>query len=298
MGADLAQRFPEARAVFEEADDTLGIPLSRIAWEGPEHELTATINTQPALLTHSVAVYRVIASRLGDVVCAAGHSLGEFTAHVVAGALTFADGVRLVRRRGELMHAAGQARHGTMAAVIGLDDAAVADICDRATSAVHGTCVPANYNSPGQVVISGDVAAVEQAMELAKQAGARPVVRLNVSGAFHSPLMAPAEAGLAAFLESITFQQHRFPVIANVNASAVADEASAKDTLVRQLTSAVRWSECVLAMRDRGVKHFVELGPGQVLTKLLRRIERSLEGRAVGTVDDVEALPSLVGAGD
>jgi len=289
MGADLAARYPEARDTFAEADDVLGVPLSRIAWEGPEAELTATNNAQPALLTHSVAVLRVIGSRLGGVACAAGHSLGEFTAYVAAGSLAFADALKLVRHRGELMHHAGDERAGAMAAIIGLDDDVVADLCERA-SGEAGVCVPANYNSPGQVVVSGDTAAVEAAMALARDAGARLVTRLNVSGAFHSPLMEPAVAGLAAHVRDVPFDNPRFPVLSNVNARPVTDAATAKEALIRQLTSAVRWTECVRAMAGCGAERYLELGPGQVLAKLHRRIDRDATVQAVGTVRDVEAL--------
>lgn len=289
MGADLAAAFPAAAETFAEADEVLGVPLSRIAWEGPDDELTATHNAQPALLTHSVAVLRVAGARLGDVVCAAGHSLGEFTAYVAAGAIGFADALRLVRRRGELMQAAGRERPGAMAAVIGLDDARVAEICERA-SGESGICVPANFNSPGQIVVSGDEAAVEAAMALAREAGARPVIRLNVSGAFHSPLMEPAVEGLAAEVRSIEFRTPRFPVLANVDGTPVRDADAAREALVRQLTSAVRWTDCVRGMAACGAGRYYELGPGQVLAKLHRRILPDAEVRAVGTAAEVEAL--------
>ena len=289
MGRDLAERFPEARAVFEEADDVLGLALSRIMWEGPEEELTATLNAQPAILTHSVAVYRIVASRLGDVAFAAGHSLGEFSAYVAAGALRFDDAVRTVRLRGELMYRSGEARPGTMAAILGLDDAAVEAVCRDASTETE-VCVPANYNSPGQLVISGDVQAVERAVELAKAAGARRAVQLNVSGAFHSPLMAVAESGLAERLEEVALERPAFPVVSNVTAGPVDDAATARRLLIQQLTSPVRWTSCMRTILDAGVNRFFELGPGSVLSGLLKRIDRGAEAVTLGTADEIEAF--------
>ncbi len=289
MGHDLAERFPEARAVFEEADDALGGTLSRIMWEGPETELTATLNAQPAILAHSVAVHRVVAARLGEVRCAAGHSLGEFSAYVAAGALRFDEAVRTVRLRGELMFRGGEERPGTMAAVLGLDDDVVERVC-REASREGEACVPANYNSPGQIVISGDVVAVDRAVERAREAGARRARRLNVSGAFHSPLMAVAEAGLATRLETVALERPAFPVVSNVTAEPVSDPDAARDLLVRQLTSPVRWTACVRTMVDAGVRRFFELGPGSVLSGLLKRIERGADAATLGTADEVEAF--------
>ncbi|MFS8638579.1 MAG: ACP S-malonyltransferase [Gemmatimonadota bacterium] len=289
MGRDLAERFPEARAVFEEADDVLGLALSRIMWEGPEEELTATLNAQPAILTHSVAVYRIVASRLGDVAFAAGHSLGEFSAYVAAGALRFDDAVRTVRLRGELMYRSGEARPGTMAAILGLDDAAVEAVCRDASTETE-VCVPANYNSPGQLVISGDVKAVERAVELAKAAGARRAVQLNVSGAFHSPLMAVAESGLAERLGEVALERPAFPVVSNVTAEPVDDAATARRLLIQQLTSPVRWTSCMRTILDAGVNRFFELGPGSVLSGLLKRIDRGAEAVTLGTADEIEAF--------
>jgi [acyl-carrier-protein] S-malonyltransferase len=289
MGRELAEAYPQARQVFEEADDVLGYSLSRVAWQGPEAELTATQNAQPAILVHSVAAFRVVHERLGNVSMAAGHSLGEFSAYVAAGTLTFADGVRTVRRRGELMQQSGDQRPGAMAALLGLDDEAVEAVC-REASAEGGACVPANYNSPGQLVISGDVPAVERAMELAKAAGARKAVRLNVSGAFHSPLMQVAEGGLQAQLESAAFAAPRFPVVSNVSAQPVTDPADARRLLVRQLTSPVRWTDSMRTMLDGGIVRFAEVGPGSVLGGLLRRIERTVSCQSLGTVAEVEAF--------
>lgn len=286
MGRDLADAFPAAREVFERADEALGVSLSTLMWEGPEDELTATHNAQPAILTHSVAVHTLVADRLGDVAMAAGHSLGEFSAHVAAGTLSFEEAVRAVRRRGELMHRSGQARPGTMAAVIGLDDEALEAVCREASDG-GGVCVPANFNSPGQIVISGDVPAVERAMEVAKAAGAKRALPLNVSGAFHSPLMEVAEAGLREHLEEVAFSEPRFPVVSNVTAEPVMDVDTARQLLVAQLTSPVRWAASMRTMRERGVTRFFELGPGRVLAGLMRRIDRDAEVESLGTTEQL-----------
>ena len=288
MGRDRADAQPVARRTFEEADDTLGFALSRLAWEGTEEELTATSVAQPAILTHSIAAFRVMEERLGDVALAAGHSLGEFSAYVAAGAMSFADGLRTVRRRGELMQESGNERPGTMAALLGLDDDAVERVCAEASEGTS-VCVPANYNSPGQLVISGDVAAVERAMELAKGAGARRAVRLNVSGAFHSPLMSVAVEGLRTQLDAVTIAEPRYPVVSNVTAEPVVAPADARRLLLEQLTSAVRWTASVRTMLDAGVTAFHEIGPGSVLAGLLKRIDRGAAARAVGTAADVES---------
>lgn len=290
MGKDLAAAFPRARQTFEEADEALRVPLSRIAWEGPEDELTATLNAQPALLVHSVAVLRVVEEKLGDVAFAAGHSLGEFSAHVAAGTLEFADAVRAVRKRGELMYRSGADRPGTMAAILGVDDEAIERVCEEVSQGADGVVVPANFNSPGQVVISGDVAAVERAMEALKAAGAKRALRLNVSGAFHSPLMEVAKADLREHLEAVDFHAPRFPVVSNVTAQPVDDTETARRLLVEQLTSPVRWTASMRGLVERGVTRFVELGSGSVLAGLLKRIERGAESRSVGTADDAAAF--------
>jgi [acyl-carrier-protein] S-malonyltransferase len=289
MGRDLAAAFPEARRTFEEADDVLGVALSKLAWEGPDDELTATSNAQPAILTHSIAVYRVIGAELGAVALAAGHSLGEFSAYVAAGALSFADGLRTVRRRGELMQQSGTERPGTMAALLGLDDDAVERVCGAASDGTS-VCVPANYNSPGQLVISGDVDAVERAMEMAKAEGAKRAVRLNVSGAFHSPLMQVAEAGLSAQLSAAAFSAPQFPIVSNVTARPVHAANEAQRLLVEQLTSPVRWTASMRAMLDGGVQQFYELGPGTVLAGLLKRVDRGAACRSIGAPSDIEAV--------
>ncbi|MDH5590504.1 MAG: ACP S-malonyltransferase, partial [Gemmatimonadota bacterium] len=234
MARPLAAAFPVAARVLEEADDALGFSLSTLMAEGPEDELTATKNAQPAILVHSVAALRLVEDRLGPVAMTAGHSLGEFSAHVAAGTLSFTDALKAVRLRGELMFAAGQARPGTMAAVLGLDDDVLEDVCSRVE---QGTCVPANFNSAGQIVISGDVAGVERGMELAREAGAKRVVQLNVSGAFHSPLMTPAAEELRAHLDVLEFRDPEVPVVSNVTARPVAAGGQARDLLVDQLTA-------------------------------------------------------------
>jgi len=291
MGRELAAQFPAAREAFAEADDLLGFSLSKLAWEGPEAELTQTHNAQPAILVHSIAVYRAVAEHIGDVAVAAGHSLGEFSAYVAAGTLSFADAVRTVRRRGELMLRSGHERPGTMAAILGLDDEAAERVCRDAT-AESGECVPANYNSPGQIVISGDVHAVGRAIELAKAVGAKRALPLSVSGAFHSPLMAPSVAGLEAQLSTVEINNPKFPVVSNVTAQPVTDAVSARRLLLEQLTSPVRWTACVRRMREMGADTFIELGPGNVLTGLLKRIDRDASGRAIGTLQDVQSTVS------
>jgi [acyl-carrier-protein] S-malonyltransferase len=292
MGKELADSFPEAAHVFQEADEILDFGLSDLCWGGPEEELTLTKNAQPAILVHSVAVFRVLEERLGPISMAAGHSLGEFSAHVAAGTISFPDALASVRRRGELMFASGEERPGTMAAVLGMDDEALEALC-REVSTEGSVCVPANFNSAGQVVISGDVEAVQRAMAAAGEAGARRVVPLNVSGAFHSPLMATAEAGLRAHLDSVPFAQPRFPVVSNVSAAPVSKGPVARDLLVRQLTSPVRWTQSVAAMLAAGVDRFLELGPGNVLCGLNRRNARGIPCASVGGPGDMESLDHL-----
>lgn len=287
MGRDLVEAFPAARALFDEADEALGFALSRVMFDGPDDELTATRNAQPALLVHSVAVLRLVEDRLGPVAFAAGHSLGEFSAHVAAGTLSFADAVRAVRLRGELMFASGEARPGTMAAVLGMDDEQVEAVCADVRS---GVCVPANFNAPGQVVISGDEAAVDEAMERAGAAGAKKVMRLQVSGAFHSPLMDDARRGLSEFLHGLTLSDPRVPVVSNVTAQAVTTADEARDLLVRQVTSPVRWSASIRTMSEAGVDTFLELGPGSVLRGLNRRNAREATTTSVGTADEVRTM--------
>lgn len=288
MGRDLAERFPAARAVFQEADEALGFALSALMWDGPAEELTLTVNAQPALLTHSAAVWAVLREADLDVVCAGGHSLGEFSAYHAAGSLSFADAVRTVRRRGELMLEGGNARPGTMAAVLGLDDDVVEGVC-REASAEDSVVVPANFNAPGQVVVSGDVSAVERVGPMLVSAGAKKVQPLAVSGAFHSPLMEVAQDGLRAQLEGAEFGAPGFPVLSNVTAHPVTDPDEARSLLVDQLTSPVRWAQSVQTMLQMGAERFLEIGTGKVLITMLKRIDKAAEGRgvALGTADGI-----------
>jgi [acyl-carrier-protein] S-malonyltransferase len=288
MGKDLADRFPLARDTFGTIDESLHVPLSRIMWEGPEDELTLTHNTQPAILAHTAAVLAVVAGRLGSMAAGAGHSLGEYSAHVAARTLTVADAARLVRRRGELMLAAGQARPGAMAAVLGLATAEVEAACKEA-SGNGGVAVAANLNAPDQTVISGDPGAVASAGDGCKARGAKRVVPLKVSGAFHSPLMAPAVEGLREALGSADFTDPEFPVIANASGTAVRTGTDAKRLLGDQLTAPVRWVACMRAAAAVAPDAtFVEVGPGNVLSGLLKRIVPGARAVTLGTADEVE----------
>lgn len=291
MGKDLAERFPAARATFEAIDESLGVPLSKIMWEGPEDLLGQTHNTQPAILAHSAAVLACIAPRLTDVAAAAGHSLGEYSAYVAASALTPDGAARLVRRRGELMHEAGIARPGSMAAVLGLGTPEVEAACKAASSEGRGVVVAANLNAPDQTVLSGDPLAVARAGELCKAAGAKRVLPLNVSGAFHSPLMEPAVGGLRDALRAVPFDNPLFPVIANASAKMVTRRLDAIQLLADQLIAPVRWVECML-MADNLAPGatFVEIGPGTVLTGLVKRILPGPRCISVGTAAEVEAF--------
>ena len=291
MGRDLAGAFPAARAVFDAVDQALGVPLSRLCFEGPADELTLTHNAQPALLAHGAAVWAVTRDAVGPMVkAAAGHSLGEFTAYHAAGALTLDSAARLVRRRGELMYQAGVERPGAMAAILGDLGEPIEALCERA-SREAGLVVPANYNSPGQIVISGEVAGVERAMELAKAAGAKRAVRLNVSGAFHSPLMEPASAGLHQALHAAQLADADFPIYANVNGVPTTSADSIEQLLLQQLTSPVQWTGVV---RELAARHpealFVEMGPGGVLAGLVRKIAPELRTATCGTLAEVEQL--------
>ena len=288
MGRDLAERFPAARETFEAVDDALGTRLSRIMWEGPEDELTLTHNTQPAILAHSAAVLALVATRLDAVAAGAGHSLCEYSAHVAARTLTVTAAARLVRRRGELMLAAGEERPGAMAAVLGLATAEVEAACNEA-SGLDGVAVAANLNAPDQTVISGDPAAVVRAGEGCRSRGAKRVVPLKVSGAFHSPLMAPAVDGLLAALADATFADPSFPVVANASGQEVTTGVDAKRLLADQLTAPVRWVSCMRRAAELAPEAtFVEVGPGNVLSGLLKRIVPGARTLTLGTADDVE----------
>ena len=273
MGRELAARFPVAAATFAEADEACGFSLSKLCFEGPEEDLRLTENTQPAILTVSVAACRVLAEHGITPSLAAGHSLGEWSAHVAAGTLTFPDAVRAVKARGRAMQQAVPAGQGAMAAVLSLDAAQVAEACAEAAAETGLTVAAANLNSPGQTVISGALAAVEKAVALAKAKGARRAVMLQVSAPFHCELMQPAQEEVARVLGGIPLGEPRIPVAANVTGELVTTAAAARDALVRQVTGTVRWVECVQALVNAGATAFVEVGPGKVLCGLMKQID-------------------------
>ena len=291
MGQDLAAAHPAARDVFDRVDAALGAPLSRLMFEGSADELTQTHNAQPALFAHGAAAWAATRDRLRPHVrAAAGHSLGEFTAYHAADALALEAGARLVRRRGELMFETGTSRPGAMAALLGDLTEPVEALCERATREA-GEVVPANYNSPGQLVVSGESAGVDRLIELAKEAGAKRAMRLNVSGAFHSPLMSPAADGLAEALDAAGLEAPAFPIASNVSAGLVADAAEARRLLHAQLTAPVRWTDVV---RTLAAAHpsalFVEMGPGAVLVGLVKRIAQDVATATCGTAAEVDQL--------
>ena len=334
MGRAFFDAQPAARQVFEEADDALEFPLSKIIFEGPEDDLKLTENTQPAILTVSIAIWRVLEPELKSrnlaICCAAGHSLGEYSAHVAAGTFSFADALRTVRARGQLMQAAVPVGQGAMAAILGLGYDEVNDICAavsdeltapppdnpgdptaqsaaardalldpfnpattpaEAASRVSAVVSPANINSPGQIVISGEAKAVARAAELCKEAGAKRTVPLPVSAPFHCALMQPAQEGLALELEAVNFGDPCFSVVCNVDARGIKRGADARDTLIRQVTGAVRWVECIEQLKTCGATHFLEIGPGKVLTGLNRQIDRSL---VTTNIDDPASLATAL----
>ena len=277
MGQELAT-FPDAQQLFAQADEVLGLPLSRLCFEGPEAELNDTVNNQPAIVTHSIATLRVIESRTDlkeQLKLVAGHSLGEFSALVCAGALSFADALRLVRERGRLMKRAGQQHPGAMAAILNLDRAKLDDICAEASRVTDQPVQVANDNCPGQIVISGDRAALDKAMEMAKARGAKRCIPLAVSIAAHSPLMAGAAQEFRAALESVQWDDPHLPVIANATARP-ASRGDLINLLLAQLTSPVRWTESVQFMIGKGVTRFVEVGPKDVLCGLIKRIDAAV----------------------
>lgn len=284
MGADLYDRYPKARDVYDRATDILELDIKKLSFEGPDELLRQTRNTQPAILTHSLAVLSLLPGM--NPRCAAGHSLGEYSALYAAGALDFESVLKLVRRRGALMFAAGERNPGTMAAIIGLDSTAVEQLCAN----TQGVVVPANYNEPRQTVISGEIEAVKTAVELAKSRGALKAVLLPVSGAFHSPLLADSAAEFMDFMQQFEIRNPRFPVIANVTGRPVTTADEIRTVLARQLVSPVRWVETIGNAKALGCRHFLEIGPGQVLGGLGKRIDRDLPVRSVGKVADVESL--------
>ncbi len=297
MGRELAERFPAAAKTFAEADAALAFALSRLCFEGPEEELRLTENTQPAILAASVAAARVLAEHGVQPVLAAGHSLGEWSAHVVAGTLSFADAVRAVKARGRAMQQAVPAGQGAMAAVLALDAAQVAAACEESARETGLTVQAANLNSPAQTVISGAVAAVERASALCKAKGARRAVMLPVSAPFHCALMQPAQEELACVLAGLTMSDSRIPVAANVTGGLVTTANATRDVLVRQVTGAVRWVDCVQALKSAGAEVFVEVGPGKVLCGLLKQIDPGLKALNVEDAASLEkTLAELKGA--
>jgi [acyl-carrier-protein] S-malonyltransferase len=289
MGKELAEMYPSAKAVFDEADKALGFSISKMCFEGSEEDLKLTANTQPAILTCSIATYRVLEEKGLAPDFVAGHSLGEYSALVAAGSLKFADAVRLVRKRGSYMQEAVPAGKGAMAAIMGLSPAVVSDVCKRA--AQGQVCAPANLNSPDQTVISGDADAIKRAVELASQAGAKRATILPVSAPFHSALMMPAQEKLEHDLKKTHFDKLRVPLVTNVDADTIETGEQAREALVRQVTAAVHWEESVRLLIEEGVNTFVEVGPGKVLTGLLRQIERSV---ATLNVEDETSLLKTV----
>jgi [acyl-carrier-protein] S-malonyltransferase len=273
MGKELAEKYPVARQTFQEADEALGYKLSQLCFEGPEEQLRLTEITQPAILAVSVAALRVLETRVPKPCYVAGHSLGEYSAHVASGTIGFADAVRTVRNRGRYMQEAVPVGVGAMAAILGMDLEKVTHVCEDA--AQGQVCEPANVNSPDQVVISGNTAAVERAAKLADERGAKRAKLLPVSAPFHCSLMKPAQDRLDADLSALAWQKPVYPVACNVDAEFVLDDLRARDTLLRQVTGSVKWNQCMSLLLAKGVQAFIEVGPGRVLCGLMRQIDRS-----------------------
>ncbi|MGA3136639.1 MAG: ACP S-malonyltransferase [Terracidiphilus sp.] len=291
MGRELGARFPIAAQTFAEADEALGFPLSKLIFEGPEEDLRLTENTQPAILTVSVAAWRVLAQHGVEPALAAGHSLGEWSAHVAAGTFSFRDAVRSVKARGRAMQLAVPPGQGAMAAVLSLDPAQVAEACREAEAETGLTVAAANLNSPGQTVISGALAAVEKASALAKAKGARRAVLLPVSAPFHCALMQPAQEEVARVLGALTLADPRIPVAANVTGSLVTTANEVRDALIRQVTGAVRWADCMHSLVAAGANLFIEVGPGKVLCGLLKQIDPTQKSL---NVEDAASLESTL----
>jgi len=311
MGRDLYDNFPIARAVFEEADESLGFALSKLIFEGPEDQLKLTEHTQPAILTVSVAAARVLAERGITPAFAAGHSLGEYSAHVAANTLTFADAVRTVRSRGQYMQRAVPPGVGAMAAILGLSADLIQTICSQVSDDLtplpntpeaktfdpnSAVVSPANLNSPDQTVISGATAAVERAADLCKQAGAKRAIMLQVSAPFHCALMQPAQDALAADLATLTFRDPHFPVASNVDARLLTRNTEVPDCLVRQVTGPVRWVECIQLLIAQSTTHFIEVGPGKVLSGLNRQILGKESATPTFNVEDSASLEKTLAA--
>jgi [acyl-carrier-protein] S-malonyltransferase len=288
MGQNLWQSSQQAKEVFEEADEALQFPLSRLCFEGPEDELRDTINAQPAILTTSIACLRTASEYgiPGKPALVAGHSLGEYTALVAANVIKFADAVKLVRERGRLMHEAGKARPGGMAAIIGLDEESLEEVCRETGSQI------ANFNCSGQIVISGTRESLASSMDLAKARGAKRVVPLQVSGAFHSILMQPTVKGMAQAISQVAFDHPLIPIIANSTAKPLTSSDEVKEELLQQLCSCVQWQPSVQYMVDAGVSTFIEVGPGQVLSGLIRRINKEVQ---IHNISDLESIKAITG---
>lgn len=289
MGKDLAEKYPLARETFEEADEALGYKLSHICFEGPEDQLRLTEITQPAILTASIAALRVLQARVPKPSFVAGHSLGEYSAHVASGTFSFVDAVRTVRNRGKYMQEAVPVGVGAMAAILGMELEKVAGVCQDA--AQGEVCAPANINSPDQVVISGNTAAVERATKLADERGAKRAKLLPVSAPFHCSLMKPAQDRLEEDLEKLSMQKPVYPVACNVDATLVKDDQDALKTLVRQVTGSVQWEQCIRLLIAQGVETFIEVGPSKVLCGLMRQIDRSKTCFNVG--DEASLMKTL-----
>ena len=300
MGKSLFDAFPEARAVFEEADSALGFSISKICFDGPEEELKRTANTQPAILTHSIAAWTVLRSRfpsmLGSVELAAGHSLGEYSAAVAAGAIAFADAARIVRERGRFMQEAVPEGVGAMAAVLGLSPGEVATGCVEAAAETGGVVSPANFNSPEQTVIAGEAGAVARASEICKAKGARRALPLPVSAPFHCSLMEPAAGRLAPLLEALAITDPTLPIVTNVDARPALTADAVRSALLRQVASCVRWVETVELLAGAGVTRAFEIGPGSVLAGLVKRIDRRIEVVSLGTAEDFAKLGGAASA--
>ena len=290
MGKELAEKYPVAAQTFAEADEALGYKLSQLCFEGPEDQLRLTEITQPAILTASVAAWRVLQQQGMEPSFVAGHSLGEYSAHVAAGTLSFADAVRTVRNRGKYMQEAVPVGVGAMAAILGMPLEKVADICRE--SAQGEVCEPANINSPEQIVISGNKAAVERAAALASERGAKKAVMLPVSAPFHCSLMKPAQDRLAPDLAALAFRSPKMPVACNVDAGLITDADRSRDALVRQVTGSVKWEQSIRLLIEQGVQTFVEVGPGKVLCGLMRQIDRS---KTAANVGDEASLQKALG---
>jgi [acyl-carrier-protein] S-malonyltransferase len=297
MGKSLAASHPICRETFAEADDALGESLSTLCFEGPEEQLLLTENTQPAILAASVATHRLARQNGIEPAFAAGHSLGEYSAHVAAGTLSFADALRTVRRRGRYMQEAVPIGHGAMSAILGLDARAVAEACEAASAEVGAVVTPANLNAPRQVVIAGEAKAVARAGAIAKARGARRVIALAVSAPFHCPLMVPAQARLEPELRALAANDPSIPVVANVDALPKTDAASAVDALIRQVSAPVRWEEVVRRLIADGARTFVELGPGTVLSGLIRKIDPTVTAMSIENAQGLEQALLALRAG-